>query len=104
MLAPFQHQIDLKHDKPTGIHRRAFSWNGALPGGLVTGTNPIWKPKARHYPLWAAPTVSATRPERDPEAHQECEPEGPRPPRNDARRKEGPIVGMRGIRLCSLDS
>jgi hypothetical protein len=25
MLALFQHQIDLKHDKPAGIHRRAFS-------------------------------------------------------------------------------
>ena len=47
------------------------SGNGVEPillvgPGLVTGTNPIWKPKARHHPLWAAPTVSATRAPRAP--------------------------------------
>ena len=44
MLAPFQHQIDLKHDKPAGIHRRAFSWNGALRSGVLPGLSDRHEP------------------------------------------------------------
>src|SRR6476660_4446774 len=58
--------VSRRQFRTAGIHRRAFSWNGASPCGAescpgLTGSNPIWKPKARHYPLWAAPTVSGTR-------------------------------------------
>jgi len=38
----------IKHDKPAGIHWRAFSWNGALDRH-----EPDLETKARHYPLWA---------------------------------------------------